>query len=174
MFKRFPWVPSQTDAAAIGLLTAITQAARNPNLYGEGRVPDTLDGRFEAMTLFACLVLQRLSADPKGERRAQAFTDRLFRSFDAGLREAAVGDLTVPKRMKTLAQAFYGRAGAYGRCASAPDWTLALARNVWNAEDAAFAGVLAARVMSLQAAMAAQPIETLAEPALWRHTEDLL
>ena len=33
--------------------------------------------------------------------------------MDANLREMAVGDLTVPKKMQKLGEAFYGRAAAY-------------------------------------------------------------
>ncbi|MEZ6021914.1 MAG: ubiquinol-cytochrome C chaperone family protein [Hyphomonadaceae bacterium] len=52
---------------------------------------------------------------------AQAFTDTLFRFFDAGLREAGVGDLTVPKRMHKLAASFYGRLNAYVAAIEAED-----------------------------------------------------
>jgi cytochrome b pre-mRNA-processing protein 3 len=37
----------------------------------------------------------------------------LFRSFDQALRDVGVGDLSVGKRIRKMAEAFYGRAGAY-------------------------------------------------------------
>jgi len=67
-------------------------------LFGEGRIADTLEGRFELMTLHAAWALIRLKRKPSAEALGQTFTDALFSQFDAGLREAAVGDLAVPKR----------------------------------------------------------------------------
>jgi cytochrome b pre-mRNA-processing protein 3 len=61
------------------------------------------------MALFGSLAMIRLQADASATPLAQRFADRLFRLFDAGLREAGVGDLSVPKRIRGLAGAFYGR-----------------------------------------------------------------
>ena len=97
----WPFRPSRADLDADRLLDAVTQAARRPVFFGEGRAPDTLEGRLEVMTLHAVLALIRLHAEPVAAPLAQAFADKLFRQFDAGLREAAVGDLTVPKRMRS-------------------------------------------------------------------------
>ena len=95
------------------MLLQVTNASRNPALFGEGRVADTLDGRFELVALHASLALIRLREAPDAEALAQAFVNALFRRLDSGLREEGVGDLAVPKRMQRLASAFYGRADAY-------------------------------------------------------------
>ncbi|HXW19328.1 MAG TPA: ubiquinol-cytochrome C chaperone family protein, partial [Roseiarcus sp.] len=55
-----------------------------------------------------------------------------------GLREMGVGDTAVPKRMRRMAGAFYGRARAYGDALEGPGegrLAAALARNVHGAKD---------------------------------------
>ena len=47
---------------------------------------------------------------------------RYSRYFDSALRELGVGDISVPKRMKTLASAFYGRTKAYEAAMGSEDY----------------------------------------------------
>ena len=144
----WPFSRSRADADAAALLAAVTQISRQPCFFGEGRTPDTLQGRLEIMTLNAVLAFIRLESDPGAAPLAQAFADQLFRQFDAGLREAGVGDLTVPKRMRKIAGAFYGRVKVYAEALAAGDAAAlegAIARNLFGAEpgQAPFAVVLA-------------------------------
>ncbi len=127
------------NAAVVdGLHEAVVEAARRPVFYAELGVPDTLEGRFDCVALHATLVVRRLRAlpDPASDL-AQDFVDALFMNFDRALREIGVGDLAVPKRMKTMASAFLGRAKAYEAALAADDATLAeaLARNVLGRTD---------------------------------------
>ena len=113
----------------------IVAAARDPVLFTEYGIEDSLEGRFEAVTLHAVLVLRRLSRmDPPAPDIAQDLTDAIFRSFETALREMGVGDISVPKRMKTIAGAFLGRAAAYDMAlrGRAPALEAALARNVYD------------------------------------------
>ncbi len=113
----------------------IVAAARDPVLFTEYGIEDSLEGRFEAVTLHAVLVLRRLNRiDPPAPEIAQDLTDAIFRSFEIALREMGVGDLRVPKRMKTIAGAFFGRAASYdiALCGGAPALKAALARNVYE------------------------------------------
>jgi len=104
---------SGKDCAGI-VYTAIVTAARRPVLYETYGVADTLDGRFDMVVLHAFLVLDRLKT---GDSAAQAFgqelTDRIFLEMDESFREMGVGDLSVGKRVRKLAEIFYGRVGAY-------------------------------------------------------------
>lgn len=153
------------DGAA--LLLAVTDASRQPELFGEGRLPDTLEGRLESLTLFASLALVRLQKEPHLKRRAAAFTDQLFRNIDAGLREAGVGDLSVPRRMRSIASQFYGRLGAYAAALEAGDEAAladALARNM---AAGAFAPALAAHGQRIAEAQAAQSADVLSTAAGW-------
>jgi cytochrome b pre-mRNA-processing protein 3 len=88
--------------------------ARGPEFYAAGGVPDTLDGRFEMVVLHAFLVIKRLQREGEaGRALAQALFDVLFADFDRALRELGVGDLGVGRRIRAMAEAFYGRVAAY-------------------------------------------------------------
>lgn len=94
--------------------TAIVEASRDPALYGERGLPDTVEGRFESLTLHALLVLRRLRQLPApADVVAQALVDAVFAHLEIALREMGVGDFGVPKRMKKLAEAFYHRTDRY-------------------------------------------------------------
>ncbi len=142
----WPFQRSRARKDAERLLGAVTLISRQPAFFGEGRAADTLEGRFEVMALHGALALIRLRADPGLEPLAQEFTDAMFSQFDAGLREASVGDMAVPRRMRRLASAFYGRLEVYGGALDAADsatLTDALSRNLLKDEAARFAAVLA-------------------------------
>ncbi|HXW21007.1 MAG TPA: ubiquinol-cytochrome C chaperone family protein [Roseiarcus sp.] len=117
----------------------IVAAARRPALFRNFGAPDTPEGRFEMVALHAGLAIRRLSAIPgAGAEIAQELADSVFRHFDDGLREMGIGDTAVPKRMRRLAEAFYGRARAYGDALERPEegrLAAALARNVYGAND---------------------------------------
>ena len=113
---------------------AIVTAARRPVLYETYGVADTLDGRFDMIILHAFLVLDRLNAGDAAVRTfAQELTDRIFSEMDQNLREMGVGDLSVGKRVRKLAEIFYGRVGAYAPALTAGEAELAevLRRNVY-------------------------------------------
>ncbi len=165
----WPFSVSRESRDAELLLGQVTNASRNPALFGEGRVADTLDGRFELIALHASLALVRLRQSSEAEPLAQAFVDALFRQIDSGLREDGVGDLSVAKRVHKLASVFYGRADAYasalaGRNIEALKGTLA--RNVVG-QDGAFAAVLAQRVCDLATHQAGQSWQALLTGAGW-------
>jgi cytochrome b pre-mRNA-processing protein 3 len=113
----------------------IVAAARDPVLFTEYGIEDSLEGRFEVLALHAALVLRHLNRmKPPAPEMAHDLTDSLFRSFDGALREMGIGDTGVPKRMRTIAEAFLGRAGAYDRALNGgtPGLAAALARNVYD------------------------------------------
>jgi cytochrome b pre-mRNA-processing protein 3 len=164
----WPFSPSHPRTDAVLLLHQVTTASRNPALFGEGRVPDTLDGRFELVALHAALALVRLRQAPEAGALAQGFVDALFRHLDSGLREDGVGDLAVPKRVHKLAGAFYGRADAYAAALGADANALqsALTRNVLAGP--AFAEALTPYVRTLAATQADLPWQALLTEEGWR------
>lgn len=167
-FWLFNRSPGENQAEA--LLLRVVETSRQPTLYGAGGVPDTLDGRLESMILHGVLALIRLRAEPDARRLAQNFTDLLFRHFDAGLREAGVGDMAVPKRMHRLAGDFYGRLEAYAAAlAEGDDQALqaALARNLLAGAAGADAARLARYVAALSARLAEAPVAALSAPDSW-------
>jgi|CXWL01.1.fsa_nt_gi cytochrome b pre-mRNA-processing protein 3 len=161
---------SRAVAEAEQLLATVVAMSRRARFFGENRVPDTLEGRFEVLTLHAALALIRLRMDPAAADVAQAFTDRLFRHLDAGLREAGVGDLTVPKRMRGMAGSFYGRLEAYAHAIESGDGaalSAAVARNVLGSDEGSFAAQLARYVADAARLQNAAPLTALFDPAGW-------
>ena len=115
----------------------IVAAARAPALYQEAGVADTVEGRFEMVVLHAALVVRRLlGLGPQGADMAQELVDRVFRGFEDALREMAIGDVGVVRRIKTMAGDFAGRSRAYAAALDSGDaaaLAAALARNVYGA-----------------------------------------
>lgn len=112
----------------------IVGQARQPRFYTDFGVPDTVDGRFEMVTLHAFLVLRRLKQAPESASdTGQALFDVMFEDMDLSLREMGAGDMGVGKRVKAMVQAFYGRISSYETgLAGAPDvLEKALVRNVY-------------------------------------------
>ncbi len=166
----WPFRTSRAEADAAALLSAVMRASRRPHFFGENRVADTLEGRFEVAALHAALALRRLRNAPGADPLAQAFTDKFFRHLDAGLREAGVGDLSVPKRMHKLAGDFYGRLKAYDDALSDDDGAAlacALGRNMLGDESAGFASVLAAHAVALASIHAKLDVAALLGEEAW-------
>jgi cytochrome b pre-mRNA-processing protein 3 len=96
------------------LYASVVEKARDPAFYAVLGVPDTVDGRFDMIVLHAMLVLRRLRGQGEAaERRGQELFDLMFKDMDQSLRELGVGDMSVGKHIKRMAQAFYGRAERY-------------------------------------------------------------
>ncbi len=166
----WPFRRSKAEVDAERLLAAVTAASRNPALFGDGRIPDSVQGRFEAMAVHAVLALFRLRSEPAAEPLAQAFTDRFFSVLDGGLRETGVTDTAIPKRMHRLAGDFYGRLKAYSAGLEAVDQAAlarALGRNILGDEAHPYGAQLAVHVLSLSRALAQRPIEALLSDEAW-------
>ena len=144
------------------LYGAIVAQARDPVFYSAYGVPDTLDGRFDMLILHVALFFRRTKAEGDEVRTlGQAVFDRFCLDMDRSLREIGFGDTGVPRQMRRMGEAFYGRAAAYeAALASLDDAELsaALARNVYAADGsgAVSAGVLAAYVRQADAVLGGQ------------------
>jgi len=102
------------NAFAWPLYEAIVAQARQPALYRDFGIPDSLDGRFEAIVLHLVLVLRRLKRDfPEGLDLAEALQETFFDDMDRSLREMGAGDLGVGKRVRRMAEGFMGRLTGY-------------------------------------------------------------
>lgn len=127
------------DTAAKKLYPILVEKARTPVFYQSLGVPDTMTGRFDMIVLHAVLVVNRLSCEGKqGAKLSQALFDRMFLDMDYSLRETGVGDLSVPRHMKRMMQAFHGRREAYQQALTSDnDQVLAevLKRNLYGTVD---------------------------------------
>jgi cytochrome b pre-mRNA-processing protein 3 len=109
-----PFTRTRQETAVRAVYEAIVAAARHPHLYAAYGVPDTIDGRFDMIILHAVLVLERLTSMGAAETQfSQRLTDYLFADMDRSLREMGVGDLSVGKKVRRMAEVFYGRAQAH-------------------------------------------------------------
>jgi cytochrome b pre-mRNA-processing protein 3 len=128
-FRRTP--RADTIACLYGVIVA---QARNPAFYQFYGVPDTVNGRFEMLVLHAVLLLARLEADgEEGRRLGQGIFDRFCDDMDSSMREMGVGDVAVPRKMKAVGEAFYGRKRAYEAALAAAgleQMAAVIARNV--------------------------------------------
>ena len=116
-----------------------------PAFFEDFGVTDDVEGRFEVLTLHMYLVLQRLKS---GGEAADAFSQELFDTFftnmDDSLRELGVGDMAIGKKIRNMAEAFYGRVGAYEASIGDKDaLSAAISRNVFLSEDASKGDALA-------------------------------
>jgi cytochrome b pre-mRNA-processing protein 3 len=159
--------PGPAKASGARLYAAAVAQARQPWLYARLKAPDTADGRFEIYTLHVLLVLERLGeVEGRSGPIGQAFFDAYLSGLDHGLRELAVGDLSVGKTMRRLGEAFYGRGRALQTALAAlPDRTELVAflnRTVFAADAADEAGPLADYVVRARDGLGAQPPGALA------------
>ncbi|MBB4304808.1 cytochrome b pre-mRNA-processing protein 3 [Rhodobium orientis] len=154
------------DTRIDGLYAAIMAQARQPSLYTDHEVPDTLNGRFELLLLHVILVLYRLKSEDAATReKGRQLSERFFTDMDGTLREMGVGDLSVPKKIKKMAKAYFGRLGAYDGAldhdADQPeDLVAVIDRNVFpDAANLGAAATLAAYVRATERALAATSVE---------------
>jgi cytochrome b pre-mRNA-processing protein 3 len=122
---------AETKSQARQLCGGLMERARAPVFFTELCVPDSMDGRFDLVALHAWLVLDRLAAEPE-PALSQALIDEIFVSFDEALRQLGTGDIGMNRRLKAMAEAFYGRLQAYRSAADLEELAAAIARNLYR------------------------------------------
>jgi cytochrome b pre-mRNA-processing protein 3 len=171
LFRRAP-----ADATFASLYGTIVAQARAPAFYQFYRVPDTVNGRLEMIMLHTVLFLLRVEGEAEPIRAlGQGLFDYFCRDMDASVREMGVGDLAVPRRMRRIGEAFYGRQVAYRNalaqcaltdCDLAP-LCAALEHNVYGeAADPGCVTRLATYVREAERMLAAQGAEEFARAEL--------
>lgn len=160
LFRRSPY---KDEAHALYALAV--QQARQPAFYAACGAPDTLDGRFDLIVVHAFLVLRGLKRGGEvGERTGQTVLEVMFDDMDQNLREMGVGDLSVGKKVKAMARAFFGRSKAYADAlepmAEPSALESALERNIYGRDlpEPARLSALVGYVRAADAAIAAQAI----------------
>ena len=152
--------PDPAMAIARRLYEAVVAQARQPVFFAEWEVPDTVDGRFETVTLHMHLLLRRLKdGGPETTSLAQALFDVMFADMDASLREMGAGDLGVGRRVKQMATGFYGRVAAYD--AGLPSNGTVIVFGTVSPSPESLAA-MAHYVTRAAAALARQPLERIA------------
>lgn len=161
-------------SAAARLYAVAVANARDPVLYERLGVADTIDGRFDLLTLQVVLISNRLNTlGPDGAKLAQALFDHMFRRIDLTLREMGIGDLGIPKHMKKMMKAFNGRAHSYSAALGSADPAAleeAIARNVYRTENGTVpdgAATLASYTRDLHAALQSFSMDVFLSEAFW-------
>jgi cytochrome b pre-mRNA-processing protein 3 len=103
------------DIAVRQSYIATVEQARQPYFYESWSVPDTAIGRFDMIALHCFLVLHRLKGEASAQKFSEGYCETLFDDMDRNLREMGVGDLSVGKKIRKMAEGFFGRAAAYER-----------------------------------------------------------
>lgn len=158
LFRKDPAI----DAGEALYAAAVDQARAEP-LYSRMGVPDTVEGRFEMVSLHVYLVLRRLKGEGAlADKVGQKLFDAMFQNMDDSLRELGVGDLSVGKKIRKLAENFYGRVAAYedalAEGAESSDLAKALGRNIFLDPEKPGAEALASYVRRAAASIEAQPL----------------
>lgn len=158
--------PRPAEMAA--LWDACVAVGRREAWYARHGVPDTVNGRFEMVTLATALVMARL--DDLGARRETAWlTERYVDDMDGSLRELGVGDMVIGKHMGKVIGALGGRMDAY-RAGLRDPFAMeeAVERNVFagSPPDAIAVEELADAVRDWSVKLDATPLEDLREGRL--------
>jgi cytochrome b pre-mRNA-processing protein 3 len=152
-----------TISSLYGMIVA---QARSPVFYREYGVPDTIAGRFDLLLVHIVLLVERLMREDATKEAGQGLFDRFCTDMDDNLREMGIGDLAVPKHMKRVGEAFYGRSQVY-QAALAADGdaalTDALIRNVYGgaAPAAGAAARLASYIRRVAEVLGRHPLDEL-------------
>lgn len=122
--------------AAFRLYESAIRQSRAPVFHSRLGVTDTIDGRFDVLVLHVFLILEAMKRDgARSAALAKDFVTTVFDGFDDALREMGVSDFGMARRIKAMANAFYGRMEAYGEALDDPALLeRAVLRNVYRGE----------------------------------------
>ncbi|MGE5561793.1 MAG: ubiquinol-cytochrome C chaperone family protein [Bacillota bacterium] len=119
LFRRLTAEPKR-GAEAFAALTAL---AREPHWYVEGKVPDTIDGRFAVLATVTALALVRLERDGEaGDLVSVAITERFIEVMEAEHRELGLGDPTLGKTVRKLVGSLARRTELWRSATASDSW----------------------------------------------------
>ena len=160
--KLFKQSPDPREARR-PLWNAVVETARAPHWYQAGGVPDTLDGRFDMVSLVLALVLHRIDDDPAQTLAGVELTELFVTDMDGQMRQIGFGDMVVGKQIGRMVGALGGRLGAYRAADGSDELRAALVRNLWRGNppaEAELAHVMAGAA-ALRGALGAIPVAEL-------------
>lgn len=136
-------IPGQASKArqqsAAKLYEKVVVQSRQPALYLDFGIPDTVDGRFDSIILHASLVIHFLAhAGESGQSTAQELFDTMFRDFNHNLRHIGIGDMSIARHFRRMSEGFNGRLRSYADAFQVADEAQlqnAIFRNVYRGEN---------------------------------------
>ena len=115
------------------LYDAVVAKGRDPAWYRDGRVPDTLDGRFDMIAAVLSLVLLRLEQEGESAKGPSVLLTEIFiDDMDGTLRQLGVGDYVVGKHVGKMMSAVGGRLTAFRAGRAAGSLAEAVTRNIFH------------------------------------------
>ena len=141
----------------------VVEEARDPDWYRMCGVADSLEGRYDMVTLVLALVMLRLDdAGEDGSTASARLTELFAEDMEGQLREAGIGDPTVGKKLAAVMASMNGRIGAYrdGLRSDPKVLVEAVRRNVTMAQPDE-AEALVQRMAALHARLERTGFETL-------------
>ncbi len=160
------WLTNRAErrANAHNLYGSIVTLSRSPAIYDVLKVPDTVEGRFETMILHIFACLERMNGEEP--TLAQDVVNKFFADMETTSRELGVGDMVVPKKMRSLAAIFEARMTEYDTAiADSNKHTLSdiLSENVFGGEERVSSSALALGryLMKLRQNLAQMPLGDL-------------
>ena len=114
------------------LYRAIVARGRDPAWYRAGKVPDTIDGRFDMIAAILALMLLRFEAEGDAARDPSVLLTEIFiDDMDGTLRQIGIGDYVVGKHVGRMMSALGGRLAAF-REGREPGFREAVTRNIFH------------------------------------------
>lgn len=150
------------DAKARELYGSIVTQSRTVALYRDAGVPDTIEGRLEALMLHVAVAMVRIGdGSAPAQELSRLLVERFIEDVDDNLREIGIADLKVPGKVKQAAAALYERQTHYQTALAGAPGMLeeALARHFGSL--AGGDGVDLVRVAAHTRALAAAPLPLL-------------
>lgn len=120
MFRRRKALKMAADRAYQGLM----EMALAPKFYADGTIADKFEARAQMVTLYAALALRRLRMHTNPNTKdllSDALNTRILDGFDVAYREKGVGDSSIARKVRKLAEAHYGLGKAVTACISPRD-----------------------------------------------------
>ncbi len=135
----------------------VVATSREREWYADCGVRDSVEGRFDMITLVLALVLLRMEDSQDLGPKTGLLTELFVADMDRQLRDTGVGDLMVGKHMGKLMSVVGGRIGALREAMIESDAKMAeiLTRNVALAEEEKKPYALAVRLRALHNELAA-------------------
>lgn len=166
MFQRLFGKPDRGTAPL--LYNAVVALGRAPHWYREGKVPDTIDGRFDMIAAVLVMVLLRLEAEPEGQLQSTTLAECFIEDMDGQLREIGIGDVVVGKHMGKMMGMLGGRLGAFRTGLADGSLRSVIERNLYRGQVPDSGGVdhVEAELLALRQRLDAAPLRELLAGAL--------
>lgn len=133
LFRRLTAQPVRGAA----LFSAATDEARRPHWFRDGRVPDTIDGRFAMLSTVVALILVRLEREGDfGNELSVSLTERFIAVMESEHRELGLSDPTLGKTVRKLVGSLARRTALWRTAVATTDWSEPTRESVYRSDPA--------------------------------------